>query len=635
LVKIEARASGSISWYVIKAYARGMGYHYITLGILCGICAYSAMALNDLWLAAFVRKDSDRTESFRFAIIYGCGCIAFLGFLILTSAIFSHAGVRASQGLHDACMDKVLHAPISWFEGTPSGRILSRFSTDIGIVDQQLSRFSDNLFQLSMTVLALIVVVVVLVPPVLAAIGISGVLYAFQVTAIDRTNREVKRSANLAMSPVQTIVQESVVGRMTLRAFSASRGVSNQATLLHFEERFWTACDGWNRQSFTSISLVNFSMLLAYFLSFFISTSTGVFIIFSDLDPSSAALSLTYSLLVPYFALHCAFVFSIIQVSLASLERVLELLGDAVPQEPEWRLPDDPYTQARSEKEKILRTHRTTQNISPAHVGDIEEGINKGHTETSRIWPQAASISFIRVGLKYRANLPFSLRNVSFKVKAQERVAIVGKSGAGKSSIIGLLFRVYPLTEGKIVIDGLDISELGLVTLREAFSIIPQEPLLLAGTIRKNLDPFNAFSTSLLIDALVQSGMSSSRELAESILEVDIGDKASALSAGQRQLLSFARIILKPRPFIVCDEPTSFLDEGTDAAVQQVLRRLPGTKIIVAHRLHTIINSDRIIVMDKGSVAEVGSPTDLLRKDNGLFRSMAQAANLEHEDLIA
>jgi ABC-type multidrug transport system fused ATPase/permease subunit len=276
---------------VIAAYAKGMGKRNLILGVVTGLTTYMLMAFNDLWLASFVSKSNPtQHQNLVFSIVYAAGCLGYLVCLLLTSAIFTRAGVRSSQHLHDHCMERLLHAPITWFESTPSGRILARFSTDLGMVDQVLSRFTDNLFQLLATVLALIVVVCVLVPEVTIIILISSVLFSAQVLAVDKSNREIKREANLAMSHVQTVITESVNGRMTLRIMDSSQ---------IFWDRFQMSADAWNKQSFLSLSMVNMSCLASYALSFLISTGTGLFIVLGrELEPATSGLALTYRCVV-------------------------------------------------------------------------------------------------------------------------------------------------------------------------------------------------------------------------------------------------------------------------------------------------------------------------------------------------
>jgi len=603
LVQHEIKGKGTVKWDIIGHYAKGMGLGNIALGVTVGLATYSTMALTDLWLARYVGlEDATERDDVIFSSLYAAGSLSFLTLLVTTSVIFSRAGVRASKHLHQMIMMRILRAPISWHESIPSGRILSRFSTDIGIVDQNLSRFTDNVFQLFATTCALVVVVIVLVPPASIVIVISAIFFSMQVLAIDKSNREIKRNANLAMSPIQTILAESVQGRMSLRAYDA-RGP--------FLDRFMTACDDWNRQSFTSLSMINFSMLMAYVLSFAISTSTGLFIVYSEaVEPADAGLAMSYANLIPYFCLHMAFVVTIVQTALASLERVLDFIGPSVPQEKAWRLETDPPTKFIEDGHKL-----------------VAEGHRFPEDEES-FWPQQATIEFQEVTLVYREGLPPAIKGVSFSIKHNERVAFVGKSGAGKSSLTLLLLRVQEATSGRILIGDVDISGLGLLTLREVFNVIPQDPLLLQGTIRFNLDTFGDFGDdAVLANSLVEAGLVRSQEAGLELLDLDLASQS--LSAGQRQLISFARAILRPKAILLADEMSAFVDTNTDAAIQRVLRtKAKGTKIVIAHRLETVVDSDTIFVFDQGKLVESGAPQYLLTIEDGYFRNMAQAANI-------
>jgi len=259
--------------------------------------------------------------------------------------------------------------------------------------------------------------------------------------------------------------------------------------------------------------------MASYSLSFLISTSCASIIVAdaSHFSPSAAALALTYSYLIPYFLLHFVFIMNMIQVCLTSLERVLQYSDESVSQEPAWHLPaTDP---------------------APGK------------------WPTGGSIGFEAAELRYRPDLAPAVSDCSFHIKPGERVGIVGRSGAGKTSLLTLLFRIVDASAGRVTVDGLDIAKLGLLTLRRAMSIIPQEPLLIAGSIRTNLDPFNRHGDAKLRNVLSRVGLAQRQD--EDILDADVGPGGSALSAGERQLLALGRALLLESRIVVCDEPTS------------------------------------------------------------------------------
>ncbi|ETL39071.1 hypothetical protein L916_09497, partial [Phytophthora nicotianae] len=238
-------------------------------------------------------------------------------------------------------------------------------------------------------------------------------------------------------------------------------------------------------------------------------------------------------------------------------------------------------------------------------------------------WPTAGAISFNRVDLRYRPGLPRVLRGLTFSVNAKEKVGIVGRTGAGKSSLIVGLMRLVELDAGSITIDGVDISKIGLHDLRSNIAIIPQDPVLFSGTVRSNLDPFDQFSD----DQIWTSVKRASLQKAITSLDDAVDEKGSNFSVGERQLLSIARALLKRSKVILMDEATASIDPETDRQIQQSIREefRDCTTLTIAHRINTILDSDRILVMEKGSVAEFGSPTELQRKPDGIFKSLVDA----------
>ncbi|CAH0481733.1 unnamed protein product [Peronospora belbahrii] len=238
-------------------------------------------------------------------------------------------------------------------------------------------------------------------------------------------------------------------------------------------------------------------------------------------------------------------------------------------------------------------------------------------------WPTAGAIRFYRVHLRYRPGLPRVLRGLTFSVNAKEKIGIVGRTGAGKSSLIVGLMRLVELDAGFITIEDVDISKIGLHDLRANIAIIPQDPVLFSGTVRSNLDPFNQFADDQIWTsvkrALLQNAVTS--------LDDTVDENGSNFSVGERQLLSIARALLKRSRVILMDEATASIDPETDRHIQQSIRDefRECTTLTIAHRINTILDSDRILVMEKGAVAEFGSPIELQRISDGIFKSLVDA----------
>lgn len=245
-------------------------------------------------------------------------------------------------------------------------------------------------------------------------------------------------------------------------------------------------------------------------------------------------------------------------------------------------------------------------------------------------WPQKGEIVFKNYSTRYREGLDLVLKNINLTIKPQEKIGIVGRTGAGKSSLTLALYRIIEPVAGEIIIDGVSTSSIGLEDLRHKLSIIPQDSQVFEGTLRENIDPTNQFTDEQIWGALEQShlkphilAMSSSNEG----LEVRLSEGGSNLSVGQRQLMCLARALLIPSSILVLDEATAAVDVETDEIVQQTIRQefKNRTILTIAHRLNTIMDSDRIVVLDNGEVAEFDTPENLLNKKAGLFYSLVNA----------
>ena len=250
----------------------------------------------------------------------------------------------------------------------------------------------------------------------------------------------------------------------------------------------------------------------------------------------------------------------------------------------------------------------------------------------AKTWPEHGGIEFDHYSMRYRPELELVLKDVCLKIEGGQRVGVCGRTGAGKSSLTLAIFRILEADAGRIFIDGVDISQIGLHDLRSIVSIIPQDPQLFEGTLRNNVDPTNTSSDADIWLALEQSYLKDHviNNMGGS-LEAEISEGGSNLSSGQRQLVCFARALLRKTKILVLDEATSSIDLETDEAVQQILRGsdFQGvTTLTIAHRINTIMDSDRVLVMSDGRVAEFDTPEELLKREDGVFKSLVDEAGL-------
>lgn len=252
-------------------------------------------------------------------------------------------------------------------------------------------------------------------------------------------------------------------------------------------------------------------------------------------------------------------------------------------------------------------------------------------------WPTAGKISFENYKVRYRPELDLILHGITCDIESTEKIGIVGRTGAGKSSLTNCLFRIIEAANGRILIDGIDISTLGLHDLRSRLTIIPQDPVLFSGTLRMNLDPFEKFRDEEIWRVLELAHLKDFVTSLPSRLEHEVAEGGENLSLGQRQLLCLARALLRKSRILILDEATAAVDLETDDLIQSTIRKefAHCTVLTIAHRLNTILDSSRVMVLDSGKIVEFDSPNALLNKENGHFYSMAKDAGIYAKDNTA
>lgn len=585
--KKEHRETGIVKSSVYIVFVRAMGVVIAAFSVATMVAAYLALCFADRWLAVW--STASRTAENIDSVYPGVYAAASLGHVFLltaSSVLFAEAGMRASKSLHMNCLIRILKAPMAWFEDTPSGRTMSRFTTDLSMVDLQLPMLLDNFLQMFLSVAVMLGIIISIVPVIAIAVLVGIVLFYFQALAVDRANRETKRAKDAALAPVQTNLSEI----MNCEALLHVDGHGGKLQRFFFD-RHLTAMDHYNRFNFVSLELLNFGQFLTYLICFVFSAVTAFFMLaFDAVDPEVSGLAFTYCFLVPYFLGINAQLAILTNHAFTSLERLLELCSQRVPSEA-W----------------------------PAGSA-FEDSSDKAPTS----WPAQGAVTFENVELRYRPGLPLALCGLSFSVQGGERLGIVGRTGAGKSSLSVLLFRLVEPAGGRVLIDGVDIASLGLQRLRSSLSMIPQVPVLIRGTVRQNLDPFCELKGG---DAAMMEALSKA-QLPDVSLDADITGNDS-LSQGEGQLLSFARCLLRDSKVVCLDEPTASVDLETDARLQKLVRSafLGKTLLCIAHRLQTIIDFDRILVMEAGSVAALDTPLALLHDSSSALSQIVDGGS--------
>ncbi|XP_062560530.1 ATP-binding cassette sub-family C member 4-like [Armigeres subalbatus] len=518
--------------------------------------------------------------------VHGALVISIFLVAISRSISFYRTSIRASQNLHDSMFKGVVSTSMRFYDTNPSGRILNRFSKDMGAVDELLPKAILDATQILLNMSGTIIVTVIVNPMFLIPLAVLGVLFIFLRKIYLKTSKNIKRLEGITRSPVFSHLAASLAGLPTIRAFAAQKELIKE---FDSHQDIHTAAF---YMFITSSTAFGFALDLMCLVFFFI-------VVFSFLVLESNVLGDRVGLAITQaMALTGMMQWGIRQSAevanfMMSVERLLE-----------YR---DLQPEKQPEQARIL----------------------------NKSWPEAGRICFKNVSYRYFEGGNLVLKNLDFEINPMEKIGIVGRTGAGKSSLIGALFRLAQV-EGDILIDGVNSGEIYLESLRSKISIIPQDPVLFSGTLRKNLDPFEDYPDSYLWDALGQVEL---KDIANGPLGLQMAVAAGGanFSVGQRQLICLARAILRSNRVLVLDEATANVDPNTDRLIQETIRVkfAECTVLTIAHRLNTIMDSDRVLVMDAGESVEFGTPHDLLQMPVGIFKEMVLATGpSESERLI-
>ncbi|WFC97545.1 hypothetical protein MYAM1_000259 [Malassezia yamatoensis] len=587
----EKRGEGNVKWAVYREYIESASKTGVALffcaHILTQIFSVSRDVVLKQWSAANeVHPPEDQAGLARFYLmLYGAvGLVSALGFCIAPFILYVWLVLSSARQFHNRLFLAVMRYPLQWFESTPTGRLLNLFSRDISVIDETLPRVIQGFVRSFMVVLSVICIVSYSVPSFLLFVIPLGFLYRAVMRYYLASSRELKRIDATSKSPVFTWFQESLGGLTNIRAYDQTAMFTDafEARVDRNQMCYFPAitCNRWLA---VRIELLGSSVI-------FFASTVAVFVVTTSGAISAGLLGLMLSQVLSTtqtlnWAVRSA---SEVEQNIVSVERVKD------------------YSELRTEAPLTLPSDAEISN-----------------------WPNQGVIAFEKYGTRYREDHALVLKDVSFQTRPSERVGVVGRTGAGKSSLTLALFRILEAVHGKILIDGIDISTLGLHELRDAVAIIPQDPQLWQGTLRDNLDPLHRFSEEQILRVLDQARLKSLVDQHVDGLDQPVSEGGTNLSAGQRQLVCIARALVRQTKILVLDEATSSVDLETDSLVQHLVRtQFHGTTITIAHRLNTILDSDRVLVMQDGSVKEFDTPNKLLGNRQSLFYSMTLEAGL-------
>ncbi|KAI0035413.1 ABC transporter [Vararia minispora EC-137] len=605
LMQQEERSTGAVSWEVYKAYlSAGNGFAMVPLIVVSMVVMQAATVLSSYWLVWW----QDRQASFyvgHFMGIYATLGVSQALSAFMNGVIFALLIYWASRALHRDAIYRVLHAPMSFFETTPIGRIMNRFSKDIDTMDNMLCDAFRMFLNTFSSIISAVILISILLPWFLIAVGAVSVLYVFAAAFYRASARELKRLDAILRSSLYSHFSESLSGLATIRAYGEQkRFAEDNKSRVDVENRaYWLTV---TNQRWLGIRLDFFGILLTLAVAM-LTVGTRF-----SISPAQTGVTLSYILSIQQAFGWMVRQFAEVENDMNSVERVV-YYARHVEQEPPYELPEK----------------------TPAAP-----------------WPGVGQVEIKDIVLKYRPELPSVLKGLSMSVKGGEKIGIVGRTGAGKSSIMTALFRIVELVSGQIEIDGVDISKIGLVDLRKGLAIIPQDATLFSGTLRSNLDPFglhddarlwDALRRSYLVDDVPKKAVDGGEEVPTGAstptgprftLDSPIEDEGANLSIGQRSLVSLARALVKDSKVLILDEATASVDYETDRKIQETIANEfhDRTILCIAHRLRTIISYDRICVLDQGQIAEYDTPANLFAAD-GIFRSMCERSGISLADI--
>uniref|UniRef100_F1KQC8 Multidrug resistance-associated protein 1 n=1 Tax=Ascaris suum TaxID=6253 RepID=F1KQC8_ASCSU len=580
--------TGRVKTAVYLEYFRAMSFYLFGAFVAGrGASTFISMARN-VWLRDWSNENmlvavGDAKPVGLRLLVYACLGLCEIILLLVGMLALLFGGVSASRNLHSPLFHRILRAPMQFFDTTPFGRILNRLGRDVETIDVLLPFDVQFFANCVLEVFSTLAIVVMSTPTFAVVVFPLALMYFFVLNYYLATSRQLKRLESITRSPIFSHLSESLQGTSTIRAFNSVERFSKlseekvdthvQCRYLNFVSNRWLSI----RLEFIGNCVVLFAALFAALTRH--TTSAGVI-----------GLSISYALNITFALNFAVRQISKLETNIVSVERVKEY--SEMPSEASW----------------------TSPSWCKPPLG----------------WPESGRIELRRYSTRYRPGLDLVLRRINVNILAHEKIGIVGRTGAGKSSVALALFRIIEPSDGAILIDGLDISQIGLHDLRRSLAIIPQDPVLFSGTLRFNLDPMGSYTDMELWLALKFAHLEEFVESQPNKLEHLIIEGGENMSVGERQLVCLARALLRKSKVLVLDEATAAVDISTDALIQKTIRRefRDSTVLTIAHRLNTILDYDRIIVLDKGKIAEFDSPASLLMDHKSIFYAMACSAGL-------
>ncbi|KAF1402812.1 Canalicular multispecific organic anion transporter 2, partial [Spheniscus mendiculus] len=570
----------TVFWQYVKAVSP-----VISLVICFLYCCQNAAAIGaNVWLSDWTNEPvingTQHNTAMRIGVYAALGLLQGL-IVLICSFTLAMGGINAARTLHAALLENKFHTPQSFYDTTPTGRIINRFSKDIYVIDEVIPPTILMFLGTFFTSLSTMIVIIASTPLFAVVIVPLAILYFFVQRFYVATSRQLKRLESVSRSPIYSHFSETVSGASVIRAYRRVKSFIDISDLKVDENQKsyypGIVSNRWLgvRVEFVGNCVVLFAALFAVIGK-------------NSLNAGLVGLSVSYALQVTLSLNWMVRMTSELETNIVAVERIKE------------------YSETETEAPWII------EGKSPPED-----------------WPSKGELEFVNYSVRYRKGLDLVLKGLNLQVHGGEKIGIVGRTGAGKSSMTLCLFRILEAVKGEIRIDGVKISEIGLHDLRSRLTIIPQDPVLFSGTLRMNLDPFNNYSDEEIWKALELSHLKRFVSSQPSMLDYECSEGGENLSVGQRQLVCLARALLRKTRILILDEATAAIDLETDDLIQMTIRTQfeDCTVLTIAHRLNTIMDYTRVLVLDNGTIAEFDTPASLIAS-KGIFYSMAKDAGL-------
>lgn len=588
VIEEEDREQGKIPCSVYLDYMRACRLLLVALVCVLFAANQGARLGSDFWLTGWSEASRDINVTVpasqdELAWGYLMGYLGLSVFCIVLSLVTNMSAqlvsLRSVKVFHNNMIDNIVQCPMRFFDSNPIGRIINRFSSDMGVIDKKLPVTLPVLLRFLMLCLSAILVDVCVTPYFLIVVVFVVAVYYYIQSFFRHSSRELQRLDSITKSPVFSHFSETLSGLSTIRAYREES---------RFVERMNDHIND-NNLAFIMVNCANcwLGISLDYLggvILFLATVSSLTAAIMGTTSTSFVGIAMTYTLLVPIYLNWLVRQVSNVEMYMSSVERVNKYCN--------------------------LPIERVS---SPVDV--------------PLDWPSKGEVRFEKVTMTYEAGLDPILRNVSVTIAPGEKVGICGRTGSGKSSLVMSLFKMVPISEGKIFVDDIDISMVPCDVLRSRLAIIPQEPILFSGTIRQNLDPKRAHTDEELWNVLEKAHLKEIVVLYGG-LDGEVTEEGSNFSIGQKQLFCFARALLQPSKVLILDEATSSLDANLDNLIQETVLNewADSTVLAIAHRVTGLLNFDKIIVLEAGHIVESGSPAELKQKRGSIFMSLLKEA---------